>query len=383
MEKKRFYKKAAIIFLAVVISFFASASSLHFCLDFPQRYSSIDSDLRLSWLIKRLSSLPSPQEMIGSNNIEFIGEWGLVTYSMASAALTNIAMSESERAMEYSEHIARWIEWSLLPSAYQFDEEAWGESPLSDIVLEGDEGHIGYYGHLNFILGCYALLNDDDRFSAIHYRISEAIARRMKKYPHRHVETYPSQNYPPDNSVAVASLRFYDMVANTSKYSSLIEEWIQETKKIEAGPYGLVVFQIDTATGMPVQKARGSNNAWNSFYLAFIDEDYARIQYKKMGLMIRSAVGFSALREYAQGHNFTGDRDTGPVIFGLGASSTAFLIGGATRWDDFDLRKRLLRSIELFGCSVTHGNMRHYAAAPVVGEAILLAMKTARPWRKL
>ncbi len=306
----------------------------------------------------------------------------MVTYSMASAALTNIAMESPEKAKVFSGYIANWIEWGVSRAAYQFDEQAWGKAPLLDEVLKSDEGHIGYYGHLNFMLGCYALLNGDGRFQPLHLRLSEAIARRMKKYSHRHVETYPGQNYPPDNSVAVASLAIFDK-ANGNHYRELIKEWLDQTKRIEVGSYGLVAFQIDTLTGRPVQEARGSNNAWNSFYLTFIDEDYSHIQYERMHSMIRVVLGFAALREYAKGNDFKSDRDAGPVIFGLGASSTAFLIAGATRWKDDLLRKRLLRSIEIFGCTVTRNNLRHYAVAPVVGDAIILAMKTLRPWRKL
>ncbi|MFZ2603393.1 MAG: hypothetical protein WAX79_05250 [Candidatus Omnitrophota bacterium] len=378
----RKFVKISLFIISVSAAVAVSLVFLRISLDFPTRYSSQDIEFRLNWLTKRLSRLPSPKEMINSRHIEFTGEWGLVTYSMSAAALTNIAMDKPERSIEFSEQIARWIEWATSKSAYQFDEQAWGRSPLLDEVLNGDEGHIGYYGHLNFMLGCYALLNSDGRFQSLHLRVSEAIARRMNKYPHRHVETYPGQNYPPDNTVAVASLSIFDK-AYENKYGVLIKEWIGQTKRIESGPYGIVPFQIDTVTGMPIQEARGSNNAWNSFFLTFIDEDYANIQYQRLLSMTRSALGFSGLREYARGHNFTADRDTGPVIFGLGASSTAFLVAGATRWNGHQLSRGLLRSIELLGCTTTRGILRHYATAPVVGEAIMLAMKTIRPWRKL
>ena len=157
-------KKVVTFLCATVASFIVALMALNFSLDFPQRYSSLDVQLRLNWLIKRLSHSPSPQEMVKSNYVEFTGEWGLVTYSMASAALTNIAMGSPQNAKYFSEFIARWIEWGISRPAYQFDEQAWGKAPLLEDVLSEDEGHIGYYGHLNFMLGCYALLNSDGRF---------------------------------------------------------------------------------------------------------------------------------------------------------------------------------------------------------------------------
>jgi len=144
---------------------------------------------------------------------------------MAAMALTNIAMRHPETAAASSQAISRWIERSLEKDVRLFDERAWNANPLDERILSGDEGHIGYYGHLNMLIGCYTLLNPDGRFDAWHRKISEAIARRMRKYPHRQVETYPGQNYPPDTAAAVASLRVADM-NGPPHYAALISEWV-------------------------------------------------------------------------------------------------------------------------------------------------------------
>ena len=74
--------------------------------------------------------------------------------------------------------------------------------------------------------------------------------------------------------------------------------------------------------------------------------------------------------------------DSGPVIFGLSPTGTAFGIGGATYFQDSDIRKRFLKTGEWAGFTVFSKHSRHYLLADYVpvGEAITLAMRTAVPW---
>lgn len=337
----------------------------------------------LLWRNYLLSALDARKTFFRSEDIQFAGEWTLVTYSMATFALTNLCMKHPELVEESAKAIASWIEICLGPDVRRFDEREWHENPLDAVVLRGDEGHIGYYGHVNLMLGCYALLVRDSRFRELHEQMSEAIARRMRRYPHRHVETYPGQNYPPDNTVSVASLSIAGKVLGES-YSGLIQEWITKTKKLAQTSSGLVPFRIDTFTGKPVQFARGSNNGWNSFFLPLIDPVFAREQFFLLKKLYgKEALGFGVVKEFPSGHWFTMDCDTGPVIFGLGATASAFSIAGAERFGDDVFRTQLLRSFELLATTITQGSRRRYAVTPVLGDAILLAMKTACPWQPL
>jgi hypothetical protein len=342
-----------------------------------------DIILRRNFIIRILSKGPSAADFFNTANAQYAGEWAIGTYAMATYALTNIAMMKPDTADESSNVIAKWIEYCTGDKLVTFDEDAWGEKPLDDRVLNSDEGHVGYYGHINLMLGCYALLNNDGRFKELHYKISEAIARRMKKYPHRHIQTYPGETYPPDNAVSAASLRVADMAIGTN-YGGLVDEWVEQSKKIECQPEGLIVFQIDIMTGEPLQTCRGSNIGWNSFFLPLIDEEYAKVQFGRFRQsMLRSFFGLAAFKEYPKGGWFRADRDTGPVAFGLGGTATAFSIAGARWFRDQQLLSNLLRSVETMGVSVTKRNERKYIFVPVVGDAIILAMKTACPWRPL
>jgi hypothetical protein len=340
-----------------------------------------DIILRKNFLIRVLNNGPSQADFFQGDTSQFAGEWTIGTYAMATYALTNMVMFEPKTALESSQIISRWIEFCMRPKIYSFDTVAWDENSLDDKVLAEDRGHIGYYAHLNLMLGCYALLNNDGRFQELHRKLSDAIARRMAKYPHRHIETYPHETYPPDNTVAAASLRVADMTLGV-KYKTLVDEWVEQSKRLEQSPAGLIAFQIDSESGIPLQTYRGSNIAWNSFFMPLVDENYAKDQFEKFKQnMLRRITGFAAFREYPKGGLFRMDCDTGPVILGLGGTATGFSVAGARWTDDKDLLSSILRSVEILGMSVTKGDARRYLAVPVVGDAIMLAMKTAGKWR--
>lgn len=377
-------RKTLSYFVAIVIGYI----SLLFFIGDPgkgvlERGLTQDILFRRNFLVKALSGGASPVDLFHTADAQYAGEYTIGAYAMAAYALTNIAMLKPETAKESSKIVASYIEFCMNKEFTNFDEAAWQEKPLDESVLNKDEGHIGYYGHLNLMLGCYALLNNDGRFKELHFKLSEAIARRMAKYSHRHIETYPGETYPPDNTVGAASLRVADMTLGTA-YKKLVDEWVEQSKRIEYFSYGLIVFQIDIKTGKPLQTCRGSNIGWNSFFLPLVDEKYALEQFKKFKKhMFFNFLGFAAFKEYPKGGWFRGDRDTGPVLFGLGSSATAFSLAGARWTNDVGVFSSLLRSIELLGVSIRKGTEKRYLAAPVFGDAIMLAMKTACRWRPL
>jgi hypothetical protein len=377
-------KRSATLVLAVLIGY----GTMIFCLgdegaQLVRQGVTGDVLLRRNFLIDNLAGNPVLADSMATGGEQFVGEWTMGTYAMATYALTNIAMLKPDTAQESGRIIAGWIRSVTRADKANFDAADWGEDPLDEVVLQGNEGHVGYYGHLNLMLGCYALLNNDGRFRELHSRISEAIARRMRKYLHRQIQTYPGETYPPDNTVAAASLRIADMTLGTN-YRPLLREWLEATKQLVYPPNGLTVFKIDIATGRPLQPARGVNVGWDSFFLPIVDEEYARVQFDRFKKFeMRRFCGLAAFKEHHQGRWFRGDRDSGPVVFGLGGAATAFAIAGARRSGDAALLTQLLRAVELLGVSVTKGDQRRYLVAPVVGDAIVLAMKTAGPWRVL
>ncbi|MFH1169944.1 MAG: hypothetical protein V1704_00010 [Candidatus Vogelbacteria bacterium] len=384
MKKIIPYKKFLILLSVVLIgylflvSFLGSEGNQLVSQDITQ-----DVLLRKNFLVRTLGGNSLPSIFLKISDLQQKGEYALVTYAMATYALTNIAMIKPETKEESSNIIAKWISLVIGKDMYAFDEIAWGENPLDETTLKKDRGHIGYYGHLNLMLGAYALLNNDGKFNELHRNVSEAIARRITKYSHRQAETYPNEIYPPDNTVAVASLQVADKTLG-AKYKNIIDEWLKQTKKLEDPNTGLIVFEINARTGTPTQTYRGSHIGWNSFFLPLIDKEYANKQFERFKKeMLLQIPGFAAFKEYPKFVLFKIDRDSGPVLFGLSPSATGFAVAGARYEKNGPLLSALLRSIEFFGISVTKDNERHYLSLPIVSDAIMLAMKTAFPWRQL
>ena len=85
------------------------------------------------------------------------------------------------------------------------------------------------------------------------------------------------------------------------------------------------------------------------------------------------------MREYPPGEGGPGDIDSGPVILGIGFSSTGFALAGARTFGDRERFQSLYRTAYLIGSPLERGGLRNYVCGGPLGNAILFAMLTARP----
>lgn len=307
------------------------------------------------------------------------GEWAMGTYSMYAAALTNLAFLNPETRSEALTILSRLVEHAETREFRQFDVNRWGEDPLE--TLSDGRGHIGYLGHLNWMYGAYRLAGGDERFDGNFTRVTQALARRVKSSRNRLVETYPGEIYVPDNVVVYASIRNYDLVFGT-RHGAVVDEWIALARREQIdSATGLLQFRYK-GDGRLFQGPRGCGAGWNSFYLPFVSRSLAEDQYAAMRkqLIKRLPFGAAGLREYPPGITGSGDVDSGPVILELSTSGTGFAMAGARHAKDTEILNGLTITAELVGHSVQWAGKRRYLFAPLVGEAIVLAMRTAVLW---
>ncbi len=64
----------------------------------------------------------------------------------------------------------------------------------------------------------------------------------------------------------------------------------------------------------------------------------------------------------------------------LSTSGTGFAVAGARLFEDSEMLGGLLYTAEAVGSSWDANGTRRYLLAPIVGDAIMLAIKTAMPW---
>lgn len=312
----------------------------------------------------------------------FSGEWFVGSLSMTAAALANLAYQFPDTRAQAVGEVDQLIARALEPAAREFDKGMWrGEDALDS--LGGPNGHVGYLGHVALMMDARRLLagrGADDPYRHLGRQVVEALARRMAASPTSHLETYPDEVYAMDNAVAAAAIALHDL-GTQEDHRAALYRWLAYTKANLLDPEtGLVCFSLGR-DGKPNQRSRGSGAGWNSFFLPFVDPAFAAQQFDRVREhLVARPLGIAGVREARRGVSVGGDVDSGPVLLGLSPSGTGFAMAGARRAGDARLLGELLDTAELAGFSWQWGGERWYLLAPLVGDAIVLAMKTACPW---
>ncbi len=325
----------------------------------------------------RVSSMPSA---VGPH---FQGEWAIYSTSMLSAALVNIAKLYPETREEAVEKIDCLIQITMSPELRWYDASEWGEDPLES--LDGNKSHISYLSLLAWMISGYKTVGGDGRYDDLFDSLCETMARRILARTDLNLQTFPGTPvFVPDMLVAIVSLANYARL-NGGKYRDVVDIWLANMQANHMDPEtGLIMSMVpDGETWVESQPVLGSYSALSVYYLTFVDEAFAQEQYallKKAFLKKRPFAGFRELLKGTKGPILL--MDSGPVVFGLSPTGTAFGIGGATYFKDVTTRKRFLRTGEWAGFTVSSKRSRHYLLSDYVpvGEAITLAMRTAVPW---
>lgn len=324
-----------------------------------------DANSRLAYLSKRIDADDFPGFAPGE---PFHGEWKLMSLSWTATATTNLAFRDPTTRGERAAQLERWAARILAPDMRDYETQQWGTDAFD--TLDRAEGHAGYLGHVALTLDAACLLGAK-RDESLHARIIESLARRIGASPQGLIETYPNEIYVADNVVVMAGIAQYDACVGEPLHAELIRDWVEKLRTNWVDPHtGVLVFA-------PGQPSRGSGAAWNSFYLPFIDEALAAEQSREMWATFGDAAlggWLVGIREWPEGEGGGGDVDSGPLIMGISPSATGFALGDLTlRGVE---RKGVLRIAELTG--ITLGG--RYVTAPLVGDAIVLAARTATRW---
>lgn len=340
---------------------------------------------RRNYLIDEV--ITGPQELIDKMpkavGPQFQGEWALYSCSMLSASLVNLSHLYPETKNDAIRHIDDLIQIVMSQEIREYDCMRWYEDPLE--TLDGDESHVSYLSHLAWMISGYKNLTDDSKYDDLYHDLCRTMNRRILQSPDLNLETYPGELiYVPDMLVAIVALSNYSKQYG-GKYYSTVHAWLQNMQDNWIDDEsGLMVSYIPTSDSywgrLPI---KGSYSALNCYYLTLIDEEFARSQYEKLKQNFLQERPIAGFKEYYDRKCWLGfDIDAGPIICNLSPTGTAFGIGCITYFEDFDIRKKFLRTAELAGSSVTYKSKRHYMLADIalVGEAITLAMRTAINW---
>jgi hypothetical protein len=307
----------------------------------------------------------------------FSGEWLFGTYLMAGIGFCQLVLEHPETAEEFIPQIEHCITELASKRVREFDTNSWDNDALE--TLDSGRGHAAYLGYFNLLLGLYREIDPKNRFAELNDRITVALEKRMTSAPNGLIETYPGEWYPVDNTPALASIAMNDHVMDRGP-DKLLDALVENFRRHAIDPQTGLLIQALAADGTPVDSARGSGSALGAFFLGHGLQPLASEIFSAVRRELAvNVLGFGAIREYPRGESGGGDIDSGPIVFGLGFSATGFSIGGARMCHERVLFHRLWASACLAGAPVNaHHDTRFITAGPL-GNAILLAMLTARP----
>lgn len=317
-------------------------------------------------------------EMPSGIGSQFQGEWAMYSCSMLSAALVNIAKLYPEERGNSQRHIDRLIEIVMSPQMREYDAARWREDPLES--WDSEKSHMSYLSILAWMISGYKSVGGGDKYDDLYYRLCSTLNWRMRKSPTLNLQTYPNESvYVPDMLVTIVALTNFTRQCD-DRYQSTINEWLQKAKTEWTDKETGLLKSFLNYDGVEINEPiKGSYSALNCYYLTFVDSIFAKEQYELLKKYFKKERPFTGIREYYDHSCWLGmDIDSGPIIFNLSPSGTAFAIGAATYFNDTDFRKQLLKTAEIAGSTLRGWNTNHYLLAnmALVGEAIALAMRT-------
>ena len=326
---------------------------------------------RANYLTSKVATTPQKllEEMPSGIGEQFQGEWAIYSCSMTCAALANIAILYPKNRELSIKFIGEIIDIALSEEIKEYDRMRWGEDPMDGIY--GNRSHISYYSHVAWMISRYKQIGGDNKYDDTYHSLCKAMNNRICQSPIFNAPTYPGECiYIPDMLVAIVALSNYAH-QYSGKYQSTVDKWIKKASSewIDQET-GLLASFLEENHGKAqiVLPVKGSYSALNCYYLSLVDPEFAKEQYDCL------------MKNYKQGFPFAGIKE-----FNISPSGTAFTIGCATSLDDMEFRNRLLKTAEIGGSTVTWFGKSHYLLADLalVGEAIVLAMRTSSPQTRM
>jgi hypothetical protein len=310
---------------------------------------------------------------------QFAGEWSIVTLSMTALAAGNIGFEYAATVPGDVELVTRCAEAARRKESRTFDASRWNDDPID--ALDGPGAHIGYLGHLAIILEAHRLLGGRDaELAALETKVIAALTTKLGNAPTGLLPTYPNETYVADNSVVLAALALSD-IGRGPKGKGPHSLLLQTTLNLWR------MTLLDKKTGVLVfspsrHEARASGAALSAMMLGYVDDAFATEQAKAIAAHFDDDVFglFGAVCEYESCEKTDGDIDSGPLVRGASPAATGFAIALAKRSGDEKWLGRLLATAEWAGLGFSWGGKRRYVFAPLVGDAVVLAAKSARAW---
>jgi hypothetical protein len=340
-----------------------------------------DGDMELSCALadsmKKWVDEPLSRGNFSTGSKQFDGEWLFGTYMMAGMGFGQMILEHPETRGEYLPVMESCIRKIMTPEVRAFDKERWGGDPLDD--LGSGAHHCAYLGYFNLLLSLRESVAPNSEFSRLNGEITKHLIENLKTSSIGLLKSYPGEVYPVDNCAVLASIALHYKATRQTPPPLLEKFFAKFAERSVDSKTNLLHQCLDPATGEPADHPRGSGTTLGLYMLSFAGADLARklfIGVKKE--LASSLFRFGGIREYPKGvDGLLGDIDSGPVVFGFGASATGFGLSGARIFGDRALFKKLCATLNLLGAPAETDGKLHFISGGPIGNAIMFAMLTA------
>jgi hypothetical protein len=305
----------------------------------------------------------------------FDGQSAIAIYQMALLGLGQVALEHPEKRDTYLPAMRVAANHLVNPDTLGYAASVYGRHGVNGMAPSA--GH-AYLGYVNLGLGMLRLLEPNMEHASLHDRLTSELSKRLFSSPTGLIETYPKETWPPDVAAVAGSIGLHAR-ATGRDVKARMDPWAERFARCSIHESGYLVQRVRSGSCAPKDAPRGSGTAVSSYFLSFAHAELSRRLY--LGLARhgrRSLLGFGGLREYAPGYFGKGDTNAGPVLLGVSVGATGFGIAAARAHRDRALFTELYRTADLFGVPVKRNGERPFAVGGALGNALLLAMLTAR-----
>ena len=303
----------------------------------------------------------------------FDGQSAIAIYQMTLLGLGQVVLEHPELREAYLPAMRIAADRLVDPHTLAYAEEVYGWHGA--VQMAADQGH-AYLGYINLGLGMLRLIEPDTRHAALHDRITAALAQRLDRAANGLIETYPDETWPPDVAAVAGSIGLHARATGNDR-SALLARWAARFAECAIHSTGYLVQRVDGCE--PADAPRGSGTAVAAYFISFAHPALSeRLHRAVREVGSARLMSFAAVREYAPGFDGQGDTNAGPIVLGFSVGATGFALGSAKAHGDRELFTELYRTTHLFGVPVDVGHERRHVMGGILGDALLLAMLTAR-----
>lgn len=336
----------------------------------------LELQLALARAVERRAATELTARELLTGSERFDGEWLFGTSMMAGLGHAQVLAAHPELRPTLLPALEGAIERMLSPELRAFDRAAWGSDPLED--LGTPRAHAAYLGYMGLVLSLHRRLVPDSPHAELHDRIMAHLHQALLRSPIGLAPTYPGEVYPVDNAAIIGALALHQRTT-LADHGEVLAAWATRLPALRDPRTGLLV-QAVAPDGRVIDGPRGSGTALASWFLSFADAEQSRSLYEAVrGQLRRDLLGFGAVREYPPGIDGHGDIDSGPVVLGVSISATGFALASSRIHGDAETFESLWATAYLFGAPVDRDGTRSFALGGPLGDAMMLAVLTARP----